>query len=51
VDGQGRPVWFDPIGNGDQPFDFRVQRYLGKPVLTWWRVRATSRAAVSHEPS
>jgi len=37
VDDAGRPVWFDPIGNGDQPFDFRVQRYRGRPVLTWWQ--------------
>jgi hypothetical protein len=37
VDGQGRPVWFYPLLNGDQATDFRVQRYLGKPVLTWWQ--------------
>jgi hypothetical protein len=37
VDGQGRPVWFDPITNGEQATDFRVQRYRGKPVLTWWQ--------------
>ena len=33
VDGQGRPVWFHP---GGEASDFRVQRYRGKPVLTWY---------------
>jgi hypothetical protein len=37
VDGAGRPIWFDPLGGGDQATDFRVQRYRGKPVLTWWQ--------------
>jgi hypothetical protein len=37
VDGEGRPVWFDPLAGGDQATDFRVQRYRGKPVLTWWQ--------------
>jgi len=37
VDAHGRPVWFEPLLNGDQATDFRVQRYLGKPVLTWWQ--------------
>jgi hypothetical protein len=37
VDSQGRPVWFDPIPLGEQATDFRVQRYLGRPVLTWWQ--------------
>jgi hypothetical protein len=35
VDGRGRPVWFHPeVGVAT---DFRVQRYLGNPVLTWWQ--------------
>src|SRR5256714_11134681 len=34
VDGQGRPVWFHP---GAEATDFRVQSYLGKPVLTWYQ--------------
>jgi len=34
VDGQGRPVWFHP---GGEATDFRVQSYLGKPVLTWYQ--------------
>jgi hypothetical protein len=32
VDERGRPVWFHP---GGEASDFRVQGYLGKPVLTW----------------
>lgn len=35
VDDQGRPVWFLPVTNGQAAADFRVQRYRGKPVLTW----------------
>ena len=38
VDDRGRPVWFHPISNGEQATDFRVQRYRGEPVLTWWQV-------------
>ena len=34
VDNQGRPVWFSPIAGGSSAADFRVQSYLGKPVLT-----------------
>ena len=34
VDGRGRPVWFHP---GGEATDFRVQSYLGKPVLTWYQ--------------
>jgi hypothetical protein len=36
VDGNGEPVWFDPVAGPDQAADFRVQTYQGKPVLTWW---------------
>jgi hypothetical protein len=31
---RGRPVWFRP---GSEASDFRVQSYLGKPVLTWYQ--------------
>jgi len=38
VDGQGRPVWFNPVASEDeQATDFRVQAYRGRPVLTWWQ--------------
>jgi hypothetical protein len=35
VDDHGRPVWFHPTS--DDTGDFRVQRYRGEPVLTWWQ--------------
>jgi hypothetical protein len=36
LDGRGRVVWFHPLDTRGVT-DFRVQRYRGKPVLTWWR--------------
>jgi hypothetical protein len=35
VDARGRVVWFRPSRLGVA--DFRVQRYRGRPVLTWWQ--------------
>jgi hypothetical protein len=35
VDGAGELVWFHPTA-GVSAMDFKVQRYRGKPVLTWW---------------
>jgi Arylsulfotransferase (ASST) len=37
IDRNGRLVWFHSMPGDDQSFDFRVQRYNGKPVLTWWQ--------------
>ena len=37
IDELGRPVWFHAVNGGDQAADFRVQRYRGQPVLTWWQ--------------
>ncbi len=37
LDTEGNLVWFLPMPNGTQAMDFRVQRYEGKPVLTWWQ--------------
>jgi hypothetical protein len=34
ADGRGEPVWFHPVS--PEATDFRVQRYRGEPVLTWW---------------
>ncbi len=34
IDNQGRVVWFLPTP-GDVATDFRVQTYMGNPVLTW----------------
>ena len=39
LDDRGQVVWFRPLDARDVA-DFRVQRYHGKPVLTWWRGRA-----------
>jgi Arylsulfotransferase (ASST) len=35
VDSTGEPVWFHPI-TAKVAHNFRVQRYAGEPVLTWW---------------
>lgn len=35
VDGRGEPIWENPIA-GAVTTDFKVQRYRGEPVLTWW---------------
>jgi hypothetical protein len=37
VDDLGRPVWFRPLPPGQVASDVRVQRYQGRPVLTWWQ--------------
>ena len=37
VDSHGRVVWYHQIPPPQQATDFRVQRYRGKPVLTWWQ--------------
>ena len=39
-DDRGHLVWFRPL-NTRGATDFRVQRYRGRPVLTWWRARPT----------
>ena len=34
----GRPVWLRPVRSEEEDaMDFKVQRYRGKPVLTWWQ--------------
>ncbi|HXE44294.1 MAG TPA: arylsulfotransferase family protein [Conexibacter sp.] len=37
VDDAGHVVWFHPVPRGLAATLFRVQRYRGKPVLTWWQ--------------
>ncbi len=38
VDDEGQPVWFRPLHDEDvDAMDFKVQRYKGRPVLTWWQ--------------
>jgi hypothetical protein len=39
LDRNGHVVWFHPLSTHGVS-DFRVQRYHGRPVLTWWRGRA-----------
>ena len=50
MDNRGQVVWFKPLDTRGVT-DFRVQRYRGKPVLTWWRgpvgERASATAATS----
>ena len=33
----GGLIWFQRLTGDDSASDFRVQSYLGKPVLTWWQ--------------
>ncbi|MGN6371772.1 MAG: arylsulfotransferase family protein [Solirubrobacteraceae bacterium] len=35
-DNEGGLVWFHPLRAGREAADFRVQRYHGQDVLTWW---------------
>ncbi len=38
LDNEGRPVWLRPVRDEEQDaMDFKVQRYRGEPVLTWWQ--------------
>ncbi len=41
MDDRGQVVWFHPLTLTKGVTDFRVQRYRGKPVLTWWRGRVS----------
>jgi Arylsulfotransferase (ASST) len=36
-DPRGRLVWFRPLPPGRFATNVRVQRYRGRPVLTWWQ--------------
>jgi arylsulfotransferase ASST len=42
VDGSGKLVWFKSLSGDDSAADFRVQRYHGRPVLTWWQGYVTA---------
>jgi hypothetical protein len=39
ADQSGNLVWSHPLGAGQQATNFQVQRYEGRPVLTWWQGR------------
>jgi hypothetical protein len=43
VDARGQPVWFQPTPGKEQAFNFGVQRYEDRPVLTWWQGVVSSR--------
>jgi hypothetical protein len=36
IDNAGRVRWYHQVADGESASNFRVQRYHGKPVLTWW---------------
>jgi hypothetical protein len=37
LDDTGQPVWFRPVGReAMDAMDFKLQRYRGREVLTWW---------------
>lgn len=36
-----QPVWFDPIGVNALASNLQVQRYNGKPALSWWQGSVT----------
>jgi Arylsulfotransferase (ASST) len=37
-----QPVWFDPIGVNALAANLQVQRYNGKPALSWWQGTVTA---------
>lgn len=37
VDPAGHLVWFSPVAPGSEANNVSVQRYRGRPVLTWWQ--------------
>jgi hypothetical protein len=39
TDQRGNLIWFHPLPTGEDATNFQVQRYEGKPVLTWWQGR------------
>jgi hypothetical protein len=39
LDENGELVWFHPLDGDRQAFDFRVQEFRGRSVLTWWEGR------------
>ena len=37
LDADGDPIWIHPLDGDTRAFDFKVQKYQGKPVLTWFQ--------------
>ena len=49
LDNNGQPVWHFPVERDvEQLFDFRVQQYMGEPVLTWWQGIVTREHSFGH---
>jgi hypothetical protein len=44
VDGRGQLVWFKQLTMPDVASNLTLQRYRGKPVLTWWQGPVTTQA-------
>ena len=42
MDTTGQLVWFSPDTTGNNKLDFELQRYQGKPVLTWFQGRVVT---------
>src|SRR4029453_984593 len=49
LDSLGRVIWFEPLDTHGVT-DFRVQRYRGRPVLTWWHGRSDAGGGASGYP-
>jgi len=47
LDDRGQVVWFKSLGQRGVTA-FRVQRYRGRPVLTWWQGKATKGVGKGH---
>jgi hypothetical protein len=45
----GRLIWFYPLAPELEATDVRVQRYGGKPVLTWWQGYLSTGIGIGHD--
>ena len=45
VDNVGEPIWITPVPHAST--NFRVQRYRGQPVLSWWQGEIASYGSAS----
>ncbi|MGH2889228.1 MAG: arylsulfotransferase family protein [Solirubrobacteraceae bacterium] len=49
LDTSGELVWFKPLpGPAEIPFNFRVQSYQGRPVLTWFQGQVQNAHGAGH---
>lgn len=52
TDNDGNPIWFRALNNSSlTDFDFRVQQYLGAPVLTFWQGTVATSPVYTNLPS